>query len=159
MTRAIKTELRWSLRQDHQAKQLIQLQMSNIKSYQLTHIDEITFEQPAEEQPLPLIRWNILWIQPDLLIAAPCFLFIWTDPLKDDSLFVKEASSVTVRVLFKRLNEGETSPASLKTLLNIIHVSLLNVLMHHSTCRRAATAPVSRKTQRIHESNRSKHSV
>lgn len=56
MTHAIKTELRWSLRQDHQAKQLIQLQMSNIKSYQLTHIDEITFEQPAEEQPLPLIR-------------------------------------------------------------------------------------------------------
>lgn len=110
-------------------------------------------------QPLPLIRWNILWIQPDLLITAPCFLFIWTDPLKDDSLFVKEASSVTVRMLFKRLNEGETSPASLKTLLNIIHVSLLNVLMHHSTCRRAATAPVSRKTQRIHESNRSKHSV
>lgn len=54
MTHAIKTELRWSLRQDHQAKQLIQLQMSNIKSYQLTHNDEITFEQPAEEHNLCL---------------------------------------------------------------------------------------------------------
>lgn len=28
--------------------------MSNIKSYQLTHIDEITFEQPAAEQDLCL---------------------------------------------------------------------------------------------------------